>query len=198
MPVFGPNILIILGGSKSSDTHISENHRGTSFLFFCQEWHQMNQKGQYMALRDQNWPTLTTELVLAGIAEKRPFWRKAENRPKIRFFSHKNTPTLLKDLGKGYFFSAHHCLVVARTWFPSRSKRFLGPKNSDFGPQKILFFCYRTLDFFNGPFVALGETVDFALWDLLCDFSFPRYNSFCKKKKNDRCAKKSSPTSICH
>ena len=26
MAVFGPNILIILGGSKSSGTHISENH----------------------------------------------------------------------------------------------------------------------------------------------------------------------------
>ena len=35
MAVFGPNILIILGGSKSSGTNISENHLYTSFpLFF--------------------------------------------------------------------------------------------------------------------------------------------------------------------
>ena len=40
MAVFGPNILIILGGSKSSGTHISENHLRTSFaLFFCRAWH---------------------------------------------------------------------------------------------------------------------------------------------------------------
>ena len=29
--VFGPNILTILGGSKSSGTHISENHLGTGY-----------------------------------------------------------------------------------------------------------------------------------------------------------------------
>ena len=34
MAVFGPNILIILEGSKSSGTHISENHLGTSFTLF--------------------------------------------------------------------------------------------------------------------------------------------------------------------
>ena len=34
MAVFGPNILIILEGSKSSGTHISENHLGTSFALF--------------------------------------------------------------------------------------------------------------------------------------------------------------------
>ena len=31
MAVFGPNILFILGGSKSSGTHISGNHLGISF-----------------------------------------------------------------------------------------------------------------------------------------------------------------------
>ena len=31
MAVFGPNILIILGGSQISGTHISGNHLGTSF-----------------------------------------------------------------------------------------------------------------------------------------------------------------------
>ena len=49
MAVFGPNILIILGGSKSSGTYISENHLGTSLaLFFGRAWHQMDQKGHIL------------------------------------------------------------------------------------------------------------------------------------------------------
>ena len=32
MAVFGPNIQIILEGSKNSGTHVSENHLGTSFI----------------------------------------------------------------------------------------------------------------------------------------------------------------------
>ena len=39
MAVFGPNILIILWGSKSSGTHISENHLGTSFALFFSVGH---------------------------------------------------------------------------------------------------------------------------------------------------------------
>ena len=54
MAVFGPNILIILRGGKSSGTHISENHLGASFvLFFGRAWHQRDQKGQYLAQNDQ-------------------------------------------------------------------------------------------------------------------------------------------------
>ena len=34
MAVFGPKILILFRGSKSSDTHISEKHLGTSFALF--------------------------------------------------------------------------------------------------------------------------------------------------------------------
>ena len=34
MAVFGPNILISMGGSKISGKHISENDLGTSFAFF--------------------------------------------------------------------------------------------------------------------------------------------------------------------
>ena len=62
MSVFGPIILIVLGGSKSSGAHISEkrlcrfgthltaNHLGTSFvLIFGPVWDQMSQKGPYLA-----------------------------------------------------------------------------------------------------------------------------------------------------
>ena len=38
MAVFGPNTLLILGGSKSFGTHISENHRGDSFALFFGGW----------------------------------------------------------------------------------------------------------------------------------------------------------------
>ena len=45
MAVFGPIILIILGGSKSSGTHISENHLGAVLaLFVSRAWHHMAQK----------------------------------------------------------------------------------------------------------------------------------------------------------
>merc|ERR1712140_58587 len=36
-------------------------------------------------------------------------------------------------------------------------------------------FCYRTLDFVNGPFVTLCETVDLAPSDRFLNFSFPSY-----------------------
>ena len=54
-------------------------------------------------------------------------------------------------------FSLHN---FARSWlqhgFDLEVNRFFGPKNLDFGP-KICFFCYRTPDFVNGPFVALSK-----------------------------------------
>ena len=51
---FGPKILIILRGSKSSGTHRSENHLGALFaLFFGRAQQQMDQKGRYLA---QNGP----------------------------------------------------------------------------------------------------------------------------------------------
>ena len=42
MAVFGPHILIILGGSKGSGTYISENHLGT--LFELSFWSDMAPK----------------------------------------------------------------------------------------------------------------------------------------------------------
>ena len=52
--VFGPNIHFLLGGSKSSGTHISENHLAPRWhCFFGRAWHQMDQQGQSLALNDQ-------------------------------------------------------------------------------------------------------------------------------------------------
>ena len=50
MAVFGPNILIILGRSKSSGTHISKNHWGTSFALFY--WSGMAPNGSYRPIFD--------------------------------------------------------------------------------------------------------------------------------------------------
>ena len=54
---------------------------------------------------------------------------------------------------------------------------FYGPENSVFGPK---FFCQRTPNFVNGPFVALGETVHFQPLDR---FLFLIYGRFRKKKE---------------
>ena len=53
--VFGPYILIILGGSKSSGTNISKkNHLGTSFaLFFWSGIAPNGSEGQYLAQNEQ-------------------------------------------------------------------------------------------------------------------------------------------------
>ena len=59
------------------------------------------------------------------------FCRKAENGPTNCFFN-KEHPKSAKRLifiwGKGTFFFAQLCRVVARTWCPVRSERF-GPKS---------------------------------------------------------------------
>ena len=39
-------------------------------------------------------------------------------------------------------------------------------------------FCYRTPDFVNGPFVALGDSFDVAPSDPFLNFSFPSYGRF--------------------
>ena len=55
LAVFGPKILNFWGGYKSSNTHISENHLCTQFaLFFCRAWHEMDQKGKYLAKMNKN------------------------------------------------------------------------------------------------------------------------------------------------
>ena len=44
MAVFGPNILISMGGSKISGKHISENDLGTSFALFFLVGHRQGTK----------------------------------------------------------------------------------------------------------------------------------------------------------
>ncbi len=39
-------------------------------------------------------------------------------------------------------------------------------------------FCYRTPDFVNGPFLALGDSFDLAPSDPFLNFSFPSYGRF--------------------
>ena len=72
----------------------------------------------------KNWPTMTTDLVPAGIADKRPFFCLAEKYffgQKSVFFRKKNTQTLLKDwylFWKGILFCLHN---FSRSWLESRS-----------------------------------------------------------------------------
>ena len=63
MVVFGPNILIILGGSKRSGTHISENHLGISFALFY--WTGMGPNGS-------NRPIFKMKNCIARIGKKSP------------------------------------------------------------------------------------------------------------------------------
>ena len=71
--------------------------------------------------------------------------------------------------------------VVATKWFEPRSElSFLGPK-ARFLAQKS-FFCHRTANFINGPFLVLGKMVHIQPLDQLFDFSFPSYARFRKKK----------------
>ena len=39
-------------------------------------------------------------------------------------------------------------------------------------------FCYRTPDFVNGPFLALGDSFDLPPSDPFLNFSFPSYGNF--------------------
>ena len=53
---FRPNSLIMLGGSKSSGTHTSENHWGTLFTLFY--WLGMAPKGSYRPIFGPKWPQM--------------------------------------------------------------------------------------------------------------------------------------------
>ena len=76
------------------------------------------------------------------------FCRKAENGPKILFFS-KQLPKFAKRLifigEKGIFFFWQLCPVVARTWLRLKSDFFFGPQKSGFRPENPFFsvFCQR-------------------------------------------------------
>ena len=96
------------------------------------------------------------------------------------------------SFGKRVLFCLHN---FSWSWLEhawSKEVGFLfGPENSVLGPK---ICTHATPNFVNGPFVALEETVHFALWDRFVDFSFPSSGSLLKK--NGRRTKKSSPTPL--
>ena len=121
-----------------------------------------------------------------GHQKNDPYWQrngrfyvlpKSGKRAENQCFK-KDTRNPLKDWfgwEKSTFFFAQLCPVVARIWFWLRSVCYFGSKKLDFG--------YRTPDFVNGSFVALGETVDLAPSDRFFVVSFPSYGRFRRAKK---------------
>ena len=66
---------------------------------------------------------------------------------------------------------------MAGTWLGVKSVTFFFGLNFRIWARKSVF-CYRTPDFVNGPFVALGDSFDLAPLDPFFDFSFPSYGRF--------------------
>ena len=68
--IFGPKILIILGGDKSCGTHLSENHLGTSFALFLRSGMALHEserpifgpKWPKMHILGQIWPLLAAHI----------------------------------------------------------------------------------------------------------------------------------------
>ena len=123
----------------------------------------------------KKWPTMTTELrrnsrfyvFLKSVFLAKFFFQKT---PKVRW----KTDTYL-----GTFFFTQLCPVVATTWLELRIKRFFGAQKIGFW-SKNPFFCHRTPEIVDGPFVALGETVHLQPWVRFFDFSFPSYGQITK------------------
>ena len=63
---------------------------------------------------------------------------------------------------------------MAGTWLGSKSESFFFGQNFRILARKSVF-CYRTPDFVNGPFLALGDSFDLAPSDPFLNFSFPSY-----------------------
>ena len=93
----------------------------------------------------------------------------------------------------GISFFAQLCPDVTGSRLPSKNERFFGPKIRILAEKSAL--CYRTPDFINSPFVALGKTVDFAPSDQFFNFLFLRNGRFVEKKTCRR-TKESSPTRL--
>ena len=66
---------------------------------------------------------------------------------------------------------------MAGTWLGVKSVTFFFGLNFRIWARKSVF-CYRTPDFVNGPFVALGDSFDLAPADPFLNFSFPSYGRF--------------------
>jgi hypothetical protein len=89
--------------------------------------------------------------------------REGNKWPKIRFSLYKHpqngySPLIIWE--KGTFSFGQHCPVVAGTWLESKSGTFFWQNFRSSARKSV--FCYRTPDFVNGPFVALGDSFDLA------------------------------------
>ena len=73
---------------------------------------------------------------------------------------------------------------MAGTWLGLRSALFFFGQNFRIFAQKSVF-CYRTPDFVNGPFLALGDSFDLAPSDPFLNFSFPSYVNFREGENGD-------------
>ena len=109
-------------------------------------------------------PAMTTDLVPAGITEKRLLLCMAEKSfffAKNPFFPKKHlqfAETLIFIWEKGTFLFAQLFSVVASTWLELKSGCLIGTENSDLDPKNPFF----AINFVNGPFVALRKTIHFA------------------------------------
>ena len=101
MAVFGPNILIILGGSKSSGTHISENHLGTMFALFF--WSRMVPNGSERPIFCPKWPNMHilgqiwAKILIFWRGKNGCLWAKHPNyfgREQKLWYSHIRKPTM--------------------------------------------------------------------------------------------------------
>ena len=73
---------------------------------------------------------------------------------------------------------------MAGTWLGLRSALFFFGQNFRILARKSVF-CYRTPDFVNGPFLALGDSFDLAPSDPFLNFSFPSYVNFREGENGD-------------
>ncbi len=104
--------------------------------------------------------------------------REGNKWPKLRFSLYTPPKRLfpVNYLVKRYFF--------LWTTLPSRGRNMVRRKKWHFFWQNFRIlarksvFCYRTPEFVNGPFVALGDSFDLAPLDPFFDFSFPSYGNF--------------------
>ena len=141
---FGPNLAVIGpkkhflgGGSKTFGTLISGNQSDTSYVLKTVIGEApIGRYGQKCAILTPNLNLDKGQLL---------FWNdnfcQLGNSPNS-FFSKKKCLKTDIYLGKGYFFFAQLCPVVARTWCPLRSVCFLGPKIHN---NQILVFCPKIL-----------------------------------------------------
>ena len=112
---FGPRILIILRGSKSSGTHRSENHLGALFaLFFGRAQQQMDQKGRYLA---QNGPICSFWAQFARFLGQNPIFFLTREREFWYSYIRKTTRHLVPNV------------------FLGRTKHQNGPERQVFGPN---------------------------------------------------------------